>query len=131
MAPDPVPPVQDLASVDWTRFTRRAQAVPPEVQARAAAIVADVKAHGDEALRRLTRELDGADLADPFLAPKEWAAQSRKVPAPLRRAVDENLARIVRFHRLQAGKEQAVATAPGVRLGRRPVPLEAVGCYVP
>lgn len=131
MARDPIPTVQDLASIDWARFTQRAQAVPADVQAKAAAIVADVQAHGDDALRRLTRELDGVDLAEPFLSMAEWAAGARQVAPHVRKAVDENLARIVRFHRLQAGKEQTVATAPGVRLGRRPIPLDAVGCYVP
>lgn len=129
--PGAISQVQDLAAVDWARFTQRAQAVPAEVQEKARAIVADVRAKGDDALRRLTLQLDGCDLADPFLPPREWAAAARSVPAPVRQAIDENLGRIRRFHALQAGKEQTVTTAPGVRLGRRPVPLEAVACYVP
>jgi histidinol dehydrogenase len=126
-----IPPVQDLSSIDWKRFTERAAAVAAEILARARSILADVQAHGDDALRRLTRDLDGPDLADPFLAKAEWTAAARTVPALVRKAIDENLARIQKFHRLQAGKEQTVSTAPGVLLGRRPVPYEAVACYVP
>jgi histidinol dehydrogenase len=126
-----VPEVEDLAAVDWARFTQRAQTVPAQVLQRAAAIVEDVRARGDAALRHWTKDLDGADLADPFLPKRDWAAASAKVPAPLRRAVDENLSRIQAFHRPQAGREQTVTTAPGVRLGRRPVPYDAVACYVP
>jgi histidinol dehydrogenase len=126
-----VPEVEDLAAVDWARFTQRAQTVPAQVLQRAAAIGEDVRARGDAALRHWTKDLDGADLADPFLPKRDWAAASAKVPAPLRRAVDENLSRIQAFHRPQAGREQTVTTAPGVRLGRRPVPYDAVACYVP
>lgn len=131
MQPNPIPAVQSLGDIDWARFTQRAQGVPADVQQKAAAIVTDVRAHGDAALRRITKELDGVDLADPFLPKAEWLAGARSVPATVRKAVDENLARIRRFHQLQAGREQVVATVPGVKLGRRPIPLDAVGCYVP
>jgi histidinol dehydrogenase len=124
-------PVQALADVDWTRFTRRAQAVPKDVQDKARAIVEGVRDQGDAALRRWSRSLDGVDLEDPFVGRRDWLAGIREVPADVRKAIDENLARIERFHRLQAAREQTLQVAPGVRLGRRPVPFAAVGCYVP
>jgi histidinol dehydrogenase len=123
--------VQGLADVDWARFTQRAQAVPAEVVEAARSIVGQVRDGGDDALRRLTKRFDGADLADPLVSRKEWLAGARRVPADVRRAIDANLARIVAFHRLQAGAEQHLTVAPGVKLGRRPIPLEAVACYVP
>jgi histidinol dehydrogenase len=126
-----VPQVQALAEVAWGRFTQRAQAVPAEVLQSARQTLEQVRAGGDGALRALTKRFDGADLPDPFLGKAEWAKAARSVPADVRRAIDENLARIHRFHQLQAGKEQTVSTAPGVRLGRRPIPFQAVACYVP
>jgi histidinol dehydrogenase len=99
-----IPEVQPLRDADRARFTQRAQAVPAEVTRRAAAIVEDVRQGGDGALRRWTRELDGADLADPFVPRADWLAGVRKVPAGVRRAIDENLARIRAFHKLQAGR---------------------------
>jgi histidinol dehydrogenase len=124
-------PIQTLADVDWSRLTRRAQAVPQDVQDKARAIVEGVRDQGDAALRRWSKTLDGVDLEDPFVGRKDWLAGIRQVPADVRKAVDENHARIQKFHRLQAGKEQRLTVAPGVRLGRRPVPFDAVGCYVP
>jgi histidinol dehydrogenase len=126
-----VPPVQRLADVEWRRFTERAQAVPDGVVRSVDAVLEEVRRGGDAALRRLTRRFDGCDLADPFLPKPEWDAAARDVPAPVRRAIRGNHARIRAFHALQVGSGQWLETAPGLRLGRRPVPLESVACYVP
>lgn len=122
---------QRLADVDWSRFTQRAQAADPKVEAAARDILAEVRANGDAALRALTKRFDQADLADPFLGKAAWDQAAKSVPADLRRALRENHRRIRAFHALQVGGEQRLDTAPGLRLGRRPVPLDAVACYVP
>lgn len=124
-------PVRSLADVEWTRYTQRARSVPQEVLDKARSIVESVRDQGDSALRRWSKALDGVDLADPFVSRAGWLAGLREVPRDVREAVDENLARIRSFHRLQAGREQRLTVSPGVTLGRRPVPFEAVGCYVP
>lgn len=124
-------PIQPLQSADTKRLIDRAQAVPSEVAARAAAIVADVRQRGDAALRHWTRELDGCDLADPFVSDRAWREAAAKVPKPLQAAIRRNLQRIEAFHQLQVGSAQTLSTAPGLKLGRFPVPLEAVACYVP
>jgi histidinol dehydrogenase len=123
--------VESLADVDWSRFTNRAQAADPAVEAAVRGILAEVRAHGDAALRGFTKKFDKADLADPFLGRAAWDKAVREVPADLRKALRENHRRIRAFHALQVGGEQRLETAPGLRLGRRPVPLEAVACYVP
>jgi histidinol dehydrogenase len=122
---------QALADVAWERFTRRAQAVDPKVEAAARGILAEVRSGGDAALRSLTKRFDKADLQDPLLGEAEWDAAARSVPAGLRRALRQNHRRIRAFHALQVGGEQRLESAPGLRLGRRPVALDAVACYVP
>ncbi|HUR62294.1 MAG TPA: histidinol dehydrogenase, partial [Candidatus Thermoplasmatota archaeon] len=126
-----LPPLHALGEVPWDGFTQRAQAVDPVVQRTAAKILAEVRAGGDGALQGITRRLDKADLPDPFLAKADWDAAAATVPADLRAALRANHRRIRAFHALQAGGPQRLQTAPGLRLGRRPVPLEAVACYVP
>lgn len=125
-----IPQVRDLDAEAWA-LADRAEDVPAKVVAAARRIVADVRSGGDKALRAFTKKFEGCDLADPFLPQAEWDAAAATVPAEVRTAVDENLARIQAFHRLQAGQAQALEVAPGVRLGRRPVAHEAVACYVP
>ncbi|MEA3204002.1 MAG: histidinol dehydrogenase [Thermoplasmata archaeon] len=120
-----------LADVDWTRFTHRAAAVDPKVESAARDILAKVRADGDAALRAFTKRFDKADVQDPFLGKAAWDKAAKSVPADLRKALRENHRRIRAFHALQVGGEQRLETAPGLRLGRRPVPLDAVACYVP
>ena len=57
-----------------------------ETDRRVAAIVADVRAHGDDALLRYARTLDGLDGAAE-ISRKEMTAAARTVPAPVRRAI--------------------------------------------
>ncbi|MEA3166356.1 MAG: Histidinol dehydrogenase, partial [Thermoplasmata archaeon] len=72
-------PVQSLADVDWARFTQRAQGVAPDVLDKARAIVESVRDQGDAALRRWSKNLDGTDLADPFVSRADWLAGIRLV----------------------------------------------------
>lgn len=120
-----------LPDVDMARFTKRAQNVPADVRERVAAIMDDVARDGDAALARWTRELDGADLSDPWLPQEEWDAGADRVDPELAAAIDRNLARIELFHMGQQAVESTVESAPGVLLGRRPVPFRRVACYVP
>ncbi len=126
-----LPPVQRLADVDWTRFTDRAAQVPGAVAGRAGAILARVADEGDAAVRALTLELDGCDLAEAWLADDEWTRLAAAADADVRAAIDGNLARIRAFHARQVPSADEFEVVPGVRLGRRPVPLAAVACYVP
>src|SRR5687768_10943308 len=130
MAKDHLPQVRALDSEAWA-LADRARDVPAQVVADARRIVAEVGSGGDKALRELTRKFDGCDFDDPFLPKTEWDAAMRQVPATVREAIDDNLRRIQAFHRLQKGKAQRLEVAPGVVLGRRPVPFEAVACFVP
>ncbi|MCA1818976.1 MAG: histidinol dehydrogenase, partial [Halobacteriales archaeon] len=86
--------VQRLADVEWARFTQRAQAVDPRVEAAARDILAEVRSSGDAALRALTKRFDKADLADPLLGKREWDEAARSIPNDLRGALRENHRRI-------------------------------------
>ncbi len=108
----------------------RTSAVDPEVQERVREILADVSGDSD-ALRRFTLQFDGVDLADPWLDEDAWDALADACPPPVRAAIDNNLARIRAFHGLQVGREQQIEVAPGIVLGRRPIPYARVACYVP
>lgn len=85
-----------------------------------AAIVGDVRARGDEAVREWAVRLDGA-------------APTRATPtAGLPADALLTLARRVRaWHELQRPREVRLAVEPGVELERRWVPLGSVGVYVP
>ena len=120
-----------LADIDPAPLVHRARGVDPEVVQAASLIFEHVRRDRDGALRELTKRFDGADLEDPFLSREDWDAGAEACPPAVRDAIRGNLERIRAFHARQVGGEDVVEVAPGVTLGRRPVPYDAVGCYVP
>lgn len=123
--------VQALAGIDQAPLLQRAQGVGAEVHEITARIVADVIAGGDGALRELTHQFDGADLADPWLPANEWDALAQQCPADVRNAIVNNLARIEAFHAEQAAPDIEIEPTPGIRLGRRAIVDQRTACYVP
>jgi histidinol dehydrogenase len=85
-----------------------------------AAIVADVRARGDEALRAWAMKLDGVE-------PRR-AGLAGEIPEE---ALLEAAANVRRWHELQRPQTVRAEIVPGVELERRWVPLASVGVYVP
>ena len=117
----------------WPVLQQRAeQAAAPEVEARVAAIFAQVRQHGDASLRGYAAELDGvADLTALRVSAAEIAAGAAQVPADLQAAIRQARRNIEAFHRGQLREEPTIETMPGVRCWRRSVPVQRVGLYVP
>ncbi len=89
-------------------------------------IIRQVVDEGDEALLRLTNELDGVRLESLELSREEWDEGAAAVGVAQREAIDAAAARIEAFHALQLPTP--------LRLGEvelRPQPLRRVGVYVP
>ena len=107
-------------------------AADPATAQAVGAIVADVRARGDGAVREHARRLDGVDLA-----PEEWelsVARCReglgRVPRPVQAALELAVARVRAYHERQVEAGFTVRT-PGAKLVMRVVPLDSVGIYVP
>jgi histidinol dehydrogenase len=106
----------------------------PTPDADAAEIVSRVRRDGDAALRALSRELDGVELDELFVAEKEIAGAGELVSPDLRRALETSAVAVRRYHADQRAMllgERRVRTAPGVVAWRRWVPLQRAGGYVP
>lgn len=90
-----------------------------------------VRERGDAALRDLTEKFDGARL-DRLEAPLgEREAALARLPPDVREALLAARDRIRRFHEAQRRAPLDVEVAPGLRAGRRHVPLARAGAYVP
>ena len=85
-----------------------------------AAIVADVKSRGGDAVREWALELDGVEPAR--------ATPGGDLPVE---AVLQLAGRVERWHEAQRPRDVTLEVEPGVELERRWVPLESVGIYVP
>lgn len=112
-------------------LTRPVQAVAQQTRDAVAALIAQVRTHGDEALRAITARLDHVQLQEFEVSPAEFDAADAAVPAALRQAMTEAAERITRFHQAGMGQGYAVETAPGVVCERMLRPIGRVGLYVP
>jgi len=96
-----------------------------------AGIVARVRQHGDQELRRLTRQFDGCD-PDPLEVPTETIDASSSVVSPeLQSAIEASIERIQAFHAAARPAPARVETAPGLVCEARYVPINRVGLYIP
>jgi histidinol dehydrogenase len=121
-------PTEDLRS--GAAFARPRAADEPRYRAEARAILDRVRDGGDAALRALTLELDGADLAETRVPTLDLQMAQAAVPEALRLSIDAVVVRLRELSAQQLPREW-VREADGVRSGEVVRPLRRVGCYVP
>lgn len=104
-----------------------------ELRGAVEAILEAVRVEGEEALKRLSREIDGCDLeANPIrVEPSEFDAAHAKVSDEFLTAVALARVNIRRFHEYQRRAGYLHEDGDGVRLAKRVLPLKRVGVYVP
>jgi sulfopropanediol 3-dehydrogenase len=107
--------------------------VDAQVRATVAGILADIEQRGDAAVRELSVKFDKWDRKDYRLTDREIRACMSELPA---RAIDDikfAQAQVRNFAECQrvALQDIEVETLPGIILGHKNIPIEAVGCYVP
>ena len=103
----------------------------PEVRATTATIIERVRREGDAALMELAAELDGVRLESLEVPPMAARNALARLSPELRDAMERAATNIATAHRAFAPTPTEVETEPGVLIGRRADPLEAVGVYAP
>jgi histidinol dehydrogenase len=111
----------------------QARETSESVDKAVAAIIAEVRARGDAALRDYTARFDRLTLTPDRLriTADEIDVAVAKIPAELLAALDLAATRIERFHRAQLPGDLRIDDAEGLTLGMRWGALDAVGLYVP
>jgi len=123
--------------VPETRYLKHAadaeRASAENVAAAVAEVIADVRARGDDAVRDYSQQFDNwqpdsfrlsEDEIDRTIdsLPDQQLDDFRTVQASVRRFAQ---------HQLDSLTDFEVETLPGVRLGQKSIPVDAVGAYVP
>ena len=127
----------DMRSADFERRFAVLLAAKREssadVDVAVAAIIADVRARGDEALAELSLRFDRVDIAR--LGLRIGAAEVEAAIAACAKTALEALklahSRVTDFHRRQKPADLRFTDPLGVELGWRWRPIDAVGLYVP
>jgi histidinol dehydrogenase len=112
-------------------LARPAAALQPRLLQQAQAIIDAVRAEGDAAVRRCTREFDGVEPADFRVSAAEFAAARAQLTPEQVAAIEKAIANVDSFHRAGLPAAVSLEVQPGVRCERVIRPLSAVGLYVP
>ncbi len=110
-----------------------ASVVPPEITASVAAILDDVRQHGDAAVSRYAEKFDGAKLRprDFRVKSAQIAAAAKRLPAAEKRAMKSALANIKAFNKQGLPANWTTKNPQGAFVGERHHPIRRVGLYVP
>jgi histidinol dehydrogenase len=101
------------------------------IRADAAAIIAQVRAEGDVALRRFAERFDGVTL-DALEVPRAtWRRALDGLDRDVRAALERAARNIARVHEAFRPSETCAEPEPGIVVRRRPDPLSRVGVYAP
>ena len=106
---------------------------PPEAEAAAAQIIADVRADGDAALFQLAEKFDRIklDRCNLVVSPAEISAAVSRLSAADKRAIRQAHAQVQTFARLTLPRSWKCRPRPGVTVGEKFTPLDRVGVYIP
>jgi len=94
-------------------------------------ILERVREEGDSALLEMALDFDRVELDAIEIPQERWSAALATLDPEVRRALERAAANISAFHLAQIPPEVVLEVEPGVLLGRRAVPLAAVGVYAP
>ena len=95
------------------------------------AIIADVRARGDAALRDYTQKFDRVALDDLRVSADEMLQAEQDCAPQVRAALELAAERIAAYHEVQKPADHQYVDPVGVTLGWQYAPLESVGIYVP
>ena len=116
---------------DWASITERPQLDTSTLNATVSNILGDIKANGDEAVRKYEEMFDHVRLDSLAVSENEIEEAWNSVPTELRQAIELAHANISSFHEAQHFNGVKVETAPGVTCWQKSVPIEKVGLYIP
>ena len=118
---------------DFRAFLDTKREAAADVETAVRAIVADVAARGDDAIRDYTLKFDRLDLKLTGLrvTAQEIAAARRACSSEALDALELARSRIEAYHRRQVPQDDRFTDSLGVELGSRWTAIEAVGLYVP
>ncbi len=105
--------------------------LPADITRAAQQIIDTVRAEGDEALRRYSREFDGVELTSFRLPQEQIDAALEGLDPTFTAALEKAAAQIRDFHEREVEQSWFTTRADGTMLGVKVTPVAAAGIYVP
>ena len=115
----------------WAEIISRPHLDTTQLQATVSSILADVRQHGDEAVKEYEERFDHVSLSTLTVTEEEMAEAEALVSPELKEAIKLAHSNIRCFHEAQYFNPMKVETTSGVVCSQRSIPIEKVGLYIP
>ena len=115
----------------WAEIVERPHMDVSQLNDTVAAVLADIRQRGDEAVKGYELKFDHVDLNELAVSDAEMKAAEQLVSQELKDAIVLAHANIKKFHESQRFKGKKVETQPGVVCWQKAVAIEKVGLYIP
>ena len=122
--------IYEFSQVDPAEIFQRETPIS-RVEEPVAAILADVKKRGDEAVLEYTARFDRCNLSSLAVTAEEIEEALSQVEPEFLEVLQKAAANIREFHTAQVRQSLVLTPRSGVVLGQRIPPIERVGLYVP
>lgn len=119
------------AKTEWKQIAERPHMDVSQLNATVCQVLAEVKAHGDEAVKHYEKLFDHADLELLAVSEAEMNEAEALVSEELKEALVLAHRNIARFHETQQFTGTKIETAKGVCCWQKSVAIEKVGLYIP
>lgn len=119
------------AKTEWKQIAERPHMDVSQLNATVCQVLAEVKAHGDEAVKRYEKLFDHADLELLAVSEAEMNEAEALVSEELKEALVLAHRNIAHFHEAQQFTGTKIETAKGVCCWQKSVAIEKVGLYIP
>jgi len=116
---------------DWDKILSRPVIDTTSLYGPVQEIIDDVRANGDDAVRRYTLDFDGVNITDLSVSHSEIDAAQSAISDQLKAAIREAHRNIRKFHGRQLAPDVFEETTPGVKCWQKTVPIQKVGLYIP
>ncbi len=120
-------------SKQYQRVVNRGFTVKQRVTQSVQSIVADVRAHGDDAVLKYTRKFDGVKMRakDLMVTQSEISAAYQDIKPEIVNTLKLVMENINKFYLRNLKKSWRIKEKDGVLLGEKVTPIDKVGVYIP
>lgn len=116
---------------EWKAILQRPTLDSCSLESTVDAILQDVAANGDPAIKRFAAQFDGVQLDNLKVTEEEIIEACALVGNDLKGAIELAKNNITLFHTSQKESIKLIETMPGVLCWRKSIPIQKVGLYIP
>ena len=116
---------------EWRQLLQRPALDNSSLQQTVRNILNDVKANGDDAVKKYSLQFDGAALENFEVSEDEIIEAAALLSDDLKHAIETAAKNIYTFHAAQLQQPVKIETMPGIICWRKTVAIEKVGLYIP